>query len=108
VFYIFAFLCLLVANAAVLAICLSIANSIVGGIEFGSARVALTKAAILLLLISALELIPFGIGIALPVWWGSMMYLFRLDLRAMRPLVVVNLGCSLLIQFFMLLPFIVE
>ena len=106
--YLITFFVLLGLNIGVLLACLAVANALNGGIELGPGGVVTAKFSFLLVLISALELIPFGIGIALPVWWASLMYLFKLDHRAIRPMVILFLGFSLVIQFFMIIPVILQ
>ena len=106
--YLTTFFVLLGLNIGVLLACLAIANAINGGIDFGSGGVVTAKFSILLVLISALELIPFGVGIALPLWWGSLTYLFKLDHRVIRPMVVLFLGFSLVIQFFLIVPVLLQ
>jgi hypothetical protein len=98
------FLLLVGLNILVLACCLRIAHAISGGIDFDPLPWVVAKTVFLLALVSALELLPYGIGIALPFWWWGLLYLFRINLTDARLLFMVHLCFTLVLQFALLWP----
>ncbi len=77
-------------SAVVLIISMFVSSAIYGGIDFGDARVTVPKALVLLFLIGPIYLLPFGFLLALPIWYGALMYLFKLDITECRVLVAVD------------------
>jgi hypothetical protein len=68
-----------------------ISSSIMGGIDYGDARVAIPKALILLIIVNLVYCIPCaGPFMAAPVWLLGAMVLFKLDLWEARLLIGVN------------------
>jgi hypothetical protein len=79
------------AGAVILALSMMLTNSFVGGIEFGQAHVAVGKGAGLLLAVDLLAVaVPYGVLLALPVWWLGLVILFRIDFWQVWPLVAIN------------------
>jgi hypothetical protein len=68
-----------------------LSSVLMGGIDFGDARVVIPKALILLIVVNLIYLIPIvGWFIAAPVWLLGVMYMFRLDMWEARLLTGVN------------------
>ncbi|MGH7224415.1 MAG: hypothetical protein ACRELF_14390, partial [Gemmataceae bacterium] len=59
-------------------------------------HIVLAKAIPLLIVVALLELVPYGLFIAIPIWWFGLMLLFRLDFWEVRILVFVNWGLNAL------------
>lgn len=89
-------------SAVVLIGSMFLSSFIAGGIEFGDARIVIPKALVLLTFISPFYLLPFGNWLALPIWMGALMYLFRLDLWECQLLVAVNWALNWLAAFLLI------
>jgi hypothetical protein len=85
-------------STVILIISMYISSALGGGIDFGEARTTIPKAAGLLLVVNSISLLPFGRILALPIWWGGLMALFRLDWWETRMLVFVNWCLNFLAQ----------
>jgi hypothetical protein len=100
--YIIAFAILLAISVVILIISMFITSALGGGVEFGEVHIVLAKAIPLLIVIALLELVPFGVFLAIPVWWFGLMLLFRLDFWEVRTLVFVNWGLNALVHYALL------
>jgi hypothetical protein len=89
-------------SAVVLIGSMFLSSFIAGGIEFGDARIVIPKALVLLTIISPFYLLPFGNWLALPIWMGALMYLFKLDLWECQLLVAVNWALNWLAAFLLI------
>jgi hypothetical protein len=88
--YVIPFAIMLVISVVILILSMIITSSLGGGVDFGEVHIVLAKAIPLLILISLVELAPYGVFIAIPIWWIGLMLLFRLDFWEVRTLVFVN------------------
>ena len=100
--YVIPFAIMLAISVAVLIISMFITSAWGGGVEFGQVHIVLAKAIPLLIIVALLELVPFGIILAIPVWWFGLMLLFRLDFWEVRTLVLINYGLNTLAYFALL------
>ena len=90
----------------ILVVSMIIASSIGGGIEFGEVHIVIPKALGLLFVANLVGLIPFvGWFLALIVWVGGLMSLFRLDFHETRILVAVNWVLNWLVRLALLQMF---
>jgi hypothetical protein len=71
-----------------------VASRLGGGIAFGAASAATLKGAGLLAVVTALNLLNWGILLAGPVWFFGLMFLFDLDYRQTRLLTKINWGMN--------------
>jgi hypothetical protein len=94
-------------SAVILVISMIISSAIGGGIEFGEVHVVIPKALGLIFVVNLVSLIPFvGWFIALLVWVGGLMSLFKLDMQETRILVAVNWGLNFLVRLALLQMFL--
>src|SRR4051812_4727747 len=63
-----------------------LASRLAGGIDFGHISHIAPRAALLLLVVNAINLVDCGVLLAGPVWFFGLMLLFRLDFRETRML----------------------
>jgi hypothetical protein len=77
-------------SMVILVISMLLASTIAGGISFGEIHTAIPKAALLILAVNLVTLIPFGIFFTLPIWVVGAMYAFDLDFWEARFLIAVN------------------
>jgi|SRR5579885_2855469 hypothetical protein len=103
--HILGFAILLTISVVVLIISMFITSALGGGVEFGEVHIVLAKAIPLLIVVTLLELAPYGSLIAIPVWWFGLMLLFRLDFWEVRILVFVNWGLNALAYYALLTMF---
>jgi hypothetical protein len=73
-------------------------SKFMGGVEFGTLGEVVVRGGILLIVINLVCLIPYGIWLALPVWWFGLMILFRIDFWEARTLVVINWLLNLVVN----------
>jgi|SRR5579875_1735396 phage FluMu protein Com len=85
-------------STVILILSMFISSWLGGGIEFGEAHVVIPKAAVLLLVVNLIGLLPLGGFLAAPVWLFGLMLLFRLELWEARLLVFVNWGLNFLVR----------
>jgi hypothetical protein len=88
--YVIAFAIMLAISVVILIISMFITSALEGGVDFGQVHIVLAKAIPLLIVVSLLQLVSFGIVISIPVWWLGLMLLFRLDFWEVRTLVAIN------------------
>lgn len=88
--YVVAFAVFLPISVAILIVSMILSSNFVGGIEFGSVQSVIAKSAVLLVVVNIVGLLPFGILLSLPIWWGGLMVLFHIDFWECRVLVFVN------------------
>jgi hypothetical protein len=100
--YVIPFAILLAISVVILIISMFITSALGGGVEFGQVHIVLAKAIPLLIVVSLLQLVPFGIVISIPVWWVGLMLLFHLDFWEVRTLVAINWGLNALAHFLLL------
>lgn len=100
--YVISFAILLAISVVILIISMFITSALGGGVDFGQVHVVLAKAIPLLIVVSLLELVPFGIVLSIPIWWIGLMVLFRLDFWEVRTLVFINWGLNALAHFALL------
>jgi hypothetical protein len=62
----------------------------VGGIDFGPVHHVAAKAAVLIVIVTAINFLSWGILLAGPVWFFGLMGLFRLSIRETRVLTEIN------------------
>jgi len=76
----------------ILMLSMYITSATMGGVDFGSLGMVIAKAAALMVVVVAVQLLPMPWGFALPiiVWWAGLMLLYRLDFWEARTLVIVN------------------
>jgi hypothetical protein len=72
-----------------------VASRLAGGIDFGTLGYILPRAALLLALVTAINLFTCGVLLAGPVWFFGLMLLFDMDLRQTRTLTKINWGMNL-------------
>jgi hypothetical protein len=96
--YVLMIVILLPISTVILIISMFISSAVAGGIDFGDARVAIPKAAALLLIVNSIGLFCGFAGsiLTFPVWLFGLMSLFRLDLWEARVLVAINWGLNFL------------
>lgn len=82
-------------SALTLIFSMIVASRLAGGIDFGPITIVAPKAALLLALVTAVNLLDCGIFLAGPVWFFGLMGLFGLDLQQTRTLTKVNWGMNL-------------
>jgi hypothetical protein len=97
--YVIPFAILLAISVVILIISMFITSAIGGGVDFGQVHIVLAKAIPLLIVVSLLQLVPFGIVLSFPIWWIGLMVLFRLDFWEVRMLVAINWGLNALAHF---------
>lgn len=100
--YVIAFAVLLAISVVILIISMLITSALGGGVEFGEVHIVLAKAVPLLIVVSVLELVPFGVFLSIPIWWIGLMILFRLDFWEVRTLVGVNWGLNTIAYYALL------
>ena|SRR5438132_377087 len=81
-----------VVNSAVLAISIVIVSRLMGDIEFGPLKTVVLKGFCLVVVATALSIVPFGIWFGVVVWLFGIMALFRLPFQDAWILAVINWG----------------
>jgi hypothetical protein len=82
-----------------LAISMVVASMMLGGVNFGDLRAAITKATALCLITNLIWLVPhFGMFLAGPVWLVGLMALYRLDMFETCLIWVVNFALGWVVQ----------
>jgi hypothetical protein len=80
--YVLTFVILFFFNVVVLIVALFFLRMVMADLEFGSFTNLLWRGALLALIVSGVQLIPFlGGWISLAVWAGGLVVLFEMDLR---------------------------
>lgn len=93
-------------STVILVISMLASSHFAGGIDFGDARIAILKAALLIVIVNLVRLLPFGGMLTFPIWLIGLTQLFGLDLWETRVLFsinwIMNLALSWLIFGFMM------
>jgi hypothetical protein len=100
--YFIVLLILLPISMGILVLSMFITSAIGGGIDFGDARIAIPKAAVLLLVINIVSLSPLRLAgslFTLPIWIIGLMGLFRLDWFETRIVLAVNWILNSIVRF---------
>jgi hypothetical protein len=77
-------------SMVILVISMLLSSTIAGGINFGEIHTAIPKAALLIIAVNLVSLIPFGGFLTFPIWVVGAMYAFDLDFWEARFLIFVN------------------
>src|SRR5438552_18654171 len=93
---------LLPISTVILIASMLLTSKFMGGVEFGTVGAVVAKGALLILLVDGITLIPYGIWLALPVWWVGLMVLFGIDFWEARTLVFINWILNLLARLLIL------
>src|SRR5438045_597827 len=88
--YLLALAILLPISTVILIVSMLLTSKFMGGVDFGTVGAVVAKGALLILLVNGITLIPYGVWLALPLWWVGLMVLFGLDFREAFTLVVIN------------------
>ena len=91
-----------VCSVIILIISMVLTSSLMGGVDFGAVHIVVLKAIPLLIAVNVLAAIPYGIYLAIPVWWIGLMILFRLDFWEVRTLVVVNWALNFIVRLILI------
>ena len=91
-----------VFSVIILIISMVLTSSLMGGVDFGAVHIVVLKAIPLLIAVNLLAAIPYGIYLAIPVWWIGLMILFRLDFWEVRTLVVVNWALNFIVRLILI------
>lgn len=89
-------------SMVILIVSMLLSSSLAGGINFGEVHLGLLKAAILIIVVDLVTLLPLGGYLAFPVWLFGLMYLYDLDLWEARFLVAVNWALNFVFKWLML------
>src|SRR5438552_19030398 len=87
---------LLPISTVILIASMLLTSKFMGGVEYGTVGAVVAKGALLILLVDGITLIPYGVWLALPVWWVGVLGLFGFDCWEACTLVFINWRLNLL------------
>ena len=97
-----------VIGIVILVVSMVLTSQAMGGVEFGTIGMVIGKAAALLLVVEAAELllpIPWNWVLSIVLWWGGLMLLYGLDFWEARTLVFINFILTTLVNLGLILLF---
>jgi hypothetical protein len=94
---------LLPISLVILIASMFISSALGGGINFGLAHLAVAKAALLLLIVTLVSLIPFaGLLLTFPIWLFGLMIMFDLDIWEARFVIFINWMLNTIVKWCLL------
>jgi hypothetical protein len=87
--YALGFVILYVIVAVIFMVATIVYSFLIGPLDFGALWPFLAKAALLIGIVAAVLLLPYGGWLALPIWWVGVMLIFGVDFWQARILVAI-------------------